>query len=121
MPYIYQLWGKSKVMNKKSAITVVAQSRKKMGLGTVNRSTNVTLVASSFKEGIEFHLKNFGQNIMRENRLIPGWLANTNFLNVSGTTNATEGHFADLKTKLRNRNGLSIERKKKFIDEFLKA
>jgi hypothetical protein len=47
-------------MNKKSAITVVAQSRKKMGLGTVNRSTNVTPAASSFQEGIEFHLKHFG-------------------------------------------------------------
>lgn len=37
------------------------------------------------------------------------------------TTNAIDGHFADLKNKLRNHNGLSIERKKKFIDEFLKA
>ena len=42
-------------------------------------------------------------------------------LNIPSTTNAIEGHFADLKTKLRNHNGLSIERKKKFIDEFLKA
>jgi hypothetical protein len=42
-------------------------------------------------------------------------------LNIPNTTNAIEGHFADLKTKLRNHNGLSIERKKKFIDEFLKA
>ncbi len=42
-------------------------------------------------------------------------------LNIPSTTNAIEGHFADLKTKLRNHNGLSIERKKRFIDEFLKA
>ena len=42
-------------------------------------------------------------------------------LNIPNTTNAIEGHFADLKNKLRNHNGLSIERKKKFIDEFLKA
>lgn len=42
-------------------------------------------------------------------------------LNIPNTTNAIDGHFADLKTKLRNHNGLSIERKKKFIDEFLKA
>jgi hypothetical protein len=42
-------------------------------------------------------------------------------LNIPSTNNAIEGHFADLKTKLRNHNGLSIERKKKFIDEFLKA
>lgn len=42
-------------------------------------------------------------------------------LNIPNTTNAIDGHFADLKNKLRNHNGLSIERKKKFIDEFLKA
>lgn len=42
-------------------------------------------------------------------------------LKIPNTTNAIDGHFADLKTKLRNHNGLTIERKKKFIDEFLKA
>jgi hypothetical protein len=58
-------------------------------------------------------------------------------LNIPNTTNAMvgelsrtiDGHFADLKNKLRNhgstgltnRNGLSIKRKKKFIDGFLKA
>ena len=42
-------------------------------------------------------------------------------LNIPNTTNAIDGHFADLKNKLRNHNGLSIVRKKKFIDEFLKA
>ncbi len=42
-------------------------------------------------------------------------------LGIPNTTNAIDGHFADLKNKLRNHNGLSIERKKKFIDEFLKA
>lgn len=42
-------------------------------------------------------------------------------LNIPSTTNATDGHFADLKNKLRNHNGLSIARKKKFIDAFLKA
>lgn len=42
-------------------------------------------------------------------------------LNIPNTTNAIDGHFADLKNKLRNHNGLSIKRKKKFIDEFLKA
>lgn len=40
---------------------------------------------------------------------------------IPNTTNAIDGHFADLKNKLRNHNGLSIERKKKFIDEFFKA
>lgn len=42
-------------------------------------------------------------------------------LNIPNTTNAIDGHFADLKNKLRNHNGLSLKRKKRFIDEFLKA
>ena len=42
-------------------------------------------------------------------------------LKIPNTTNAIDGHFADLKNKLRNHNGLSLKRKKKFIDEFLKA
>ena len=40
---------------------------------------------------------------------------------IPNTTNAIEGHFADLKNKLRNHNGLNIIRKMRFIDEFLKA
>lgn len=42
-------------------------------------------------------------------------------LKIPNTTNAIDGHFADLKNKLRNHNGLSMARKKKFIDEFFKA
>jgi len=42
-------------------------------------------------------------------------------LNIPNTTNAIDGHFTDLKNKLRNHNGLSTKRKKKFIDGFLKA
>ena len=42
-------------------------------------------------------------------------------LGIPNTTNAIDGHFADLKNKLRNHNGLSKSRKMKFIDEFLKA
>jgi hypothetical protein len=42
-------------------------------------------------------------------------------LKIPNTTNAIDGHFADLKNKLRNHNGLSLSRKKKFIDGFLKA
>ncbi len=42
-------------------------------------------------------------------------------LKIPNTTNAIDGHFANLKNKLRNHNGLSITRKKKFIDEFFKA
>lgn len=42
-------------------------------------------------------------------------------LDIPNTTNVIEGHFSNLKNKLRNHNGLSKERKMKFIDEFLKA
>ena len=42
-------------------------------------------------------------------------------LGIPNTTNAIDGHFADLKNKLRNHNGLSIERKMKFIDAFLEV
>ena len=42
-------------------------------------------------------------------------------LNIPNTTNSIDGHFAGLKNKLRNHNGLSLSRKQKFIDEFLKA
>lgn len=42
-------------------------------------------------------------------------------LNIPNTTNAIDCHFSDLKNKLRNHNGLSLKRKMKFIDEFLKV
>jgi hypothetical protein len=42
-------------------------------------------------------------------------------IKIPNTTNAIDGHFADLKNKLRCHNGLSLKRKKKFIDGFLKA
>lgn len=48
------------------------------------------------------------------------WYDNMN-LSIPNTTNAIDGTFADLKNKLRNHNGLSKTRKKKFIDEFFKA
>jgi len=42
-------------------------------------------------------------------------------LNIPNTTNAIDGHFADLKNKLRCHNGLSDKRKMKFIDGFFKV
>ncbi|MDR0969503.1 MAG: transposase [Lentimicrobiaceae bacterium] len=42
-------------------------------------------------------------------------------LMIPNTTNALEGLFANLKSKLRNHNGLSKEHKIKFIDGFFKA
>jgi hypothetical protein len=44
-----------------------------------------------------------------------------NELMIPNTTNALDGQFSDLKNKLRNHNGLSKERKMKFIDGFFKA
>lgn len=40
---------------------------------------------------------------------------------IPNTTGLIEGHFSDLKNKLRNHNGLTLERKTKFIDGFFKA
>lgn len=42
-------------------------------------------------------------------------------IGMPNTTNAIDGHFSELKTKLRVHNGLSQKQKRKFITEFLKA
>ena len=42
-------------------------------------------------------------------------------LMIPNTTNALDGLFSDLKNKLRNHNGLSKQRKMKYIDGFFKA
>jgi hypothetical protein len=42
-------------------------------------------------------------------------------LMIPNTTNAIDGTFSDLKNKLRNHNGLSLQRKKKVIDGFFKV
>ena len=42
-------------------------------------------------------------------------------LMIPNTTNALDGQFSDLKNKLRNHNGLSKQRKMKYIDGFFKA
>lgn len=42
-------------------------------------------------------------------------------LKIPNTTNAIDGHFSDLKKKIRCHNGMNEKRKKRFIDEFLKA
>jgi len=48
------------------------------------------------------------------------WYVNIRLLYISYWYNKLEGSFTDLKNKLRNHNGLSIKRRKKFIDGFLK-
>lgn len=42
-------------------------------------------------------------------------------LKIPNTTNAIDGHCANLKNKLRNQNGLSKARKMEFVDEFFKV
>ncbi|GHT57286.1 hypothetical protein FACS18945_1200 [Bacteroidia bacterium] len=42
-------------------------------------------------------------------------------LKIPNTTNALDGHFSDMKNKLRNHNGLSKQRKIKYINGFFKA
>ena len=44
-----------------------------------------------------------------------------NEFNIPKTTNDLEGSFSALKKRLNNHNGLTLERKKKFIDGFFKA
>lgn len=44
-----------------------------------------------------------------------------NEIGIPNTNNALEGKFSDLKTKLRNHNGLSKEHRKVFIDEYFRA
>ena len=42
-------------------------------------------------------------------------------IGMPNTTNAIDGHFSELKTKLRVHNGLSRKQKRKFVTEFLEA
>lgn len=42
-------------------------------------------------------------------------------MDIPNTTNCLDGQFSDLKNKLRNNNGLIVERKKKLIDDYFGA
>jgi hypothetical protein len=48
------------------------------------------------------------------------WYDNLGIVNIPNTNNGLEGQFTDLKTKLRNHNGLSKAHRKIFIDEYFK-
>ena len=64
------------------------------------------------------------RSALRSLRMNMSWLYTYHdypHLGIPNTTNAIDGHFAQLKTKLRVHNGLSLTRKKRFIDGFLKA
>lgn len=59
-------------------------------------------------------------SIKRNMRYLWTWYDNYE-LGIPNTNNGLEGKFTDLKSKLRNHNGLSKEHKKIFIDEYFKA
>jgi hypothetical protein len=65
-------------------------------------------------------LRSAYRSLMTNLKWLFTWCANIE-LGIPNTTNSIDGHFADLKNKLRNHNGLSRKRKIKFINEFLKA
>jgi hypothetical protein len=72
------------------------------------------------KEYVHKRLRSASRSLKNNLPYLFTWYDNID-LDIPNTTNAIDGHFADLKNKLRNHNGLSITRKKKFIDEFFKA
>jgi hypothetical protein len=72
------------------------------------------------KEYVHKRLRSASRSLKNNLPYLFTWYDNID-LGIPNTTNAIDGHFADLKNKLRNHNGLSIIRKKKFIDEFFKA
>ena len=76
--------------------------------------------------------KKTGKSYYIHKRLRSAWLSlkrNMNFLwtfydyplaELPNTNNSLEATFADLKTKLRNHNGLSVKNRKMFIDEYFR-
>jgi len=64
-------------------------------------------------------LRSAYKSIERNKPYLFTWYDNMH-LEIPNTNNKLEGSFTDLKNKLRNHNGLSIKRREKFIDGFLK-
>jgi hypothetical protein len=81
------------------------------------RTTNIETGKSHYSHK---RLRSAYRSLKTNSKWLFTWYENIG-LNIPNTTNAIDGHFSDLKTKLRNHNGLSRTRKIKFIDEFLKA
>ena len=81
------------------------------------RTTNLETGKSNYTHK---RLRSAYRSLKTNSKWLFTWYDN-HHLNIPNTTNAIEGHFSDLKNKLRNHNGLSKKRKCKFIDEFLKA
>jgi hypothetical protein len=81
------------------------------------RTVNVETGKSSFTHK---RLRSAYRSLKTNLKWLFAWYDNIE-IGMPNTTNSIEGHFADLKNKLRNHNGLSLKRKMKFISEFLKA
>jgi DNA-binding Lrp family transcriptional regulator len=68
---------------------------------------------------IHRRLRSASLSIKRNMPYLLTWYDNKE-LGIPNTNNALEGKFTDLKTKLRNHNGLSKEHRKIFIDKYFK-
>lgn len=64
-------------MNKKSALTAIAQLPRKMVLLKEFNDTNAQHVVVNFWVGIGFVKGRFGKNTPKENKHIPNWPRNT--------------------------------------------
>lgn len=113
----------------KSLVSLLKQTDKESFEGGLNdwhikwehylneRSTNMETGKSHYTHK---RLRSAYRSLKTNSKWLFTWYDNIE-LNIPNTTNAIDGHFADLKNKLRNHNGLTLTRKMKFIDEFLKA
>lgn len=81
------------------------------------RATNLETGKSRY---IHKRLRSAYKSLERNKNHLFVWYDNIE-LNIPNTNNQLEGTFTDLKNKLRNHNGLSRNRKEKFINGFLKA
>jgi hypothetical protein len=72
------------------------------------------------KRYVHRRLRSAYKSLKNNTNVLFTWCENME-LKIPNTTNKIDGHFADLKNKLRCHNGLNIKRKMKFIDEFFKV
>jgi hypothetical protein len=103
--------------DKESFIGLLDEWHIKWSIFLKERSTNVETGKSFYTHK---KLRSAYRSLMTNRPWLFTWYDHPT-LKIPNTTNAIDGHFADLKNKLRNHNGLSQSRKRKFIDEFLKA
>jgi len=113
----------------KAIVSMLTSTDKDSFQGALNqwyniRETFVNERTQSKETGKSFYthkrLRSAYRSLKTNTKFLFTWYDNYD-LNIPNTTNAIDGHFADLKNKLRNHNGLTVSRKKKFIDGFLKV